>query len=1073
MRHHRSISRSTLWTLLPLLAACAVPGVEDDPAGDGATEPDLGEAQQEIGNTPREEGVNQVIYNSADISATPEEQDELGDWSSFEYRNTGTFKCTYREVNEVDNTSEIIAYSPNAGVLFPGAIVQGDSIEGGILELVGLPRSGGTISVENIELGAASRSHAVSVYNSGNVASAVAQVFQAAGASNIHTAASIEYKREDVRKLDETLLDLGVSAEWAKAKLKLDVSSAESHKRTDLFVYFRQNYYTVAVQDWVGPNKALAFDSSVQPEEAALVMSPRNPPTYIKNVTYGRMMIMRMTTDLDESTLKLALDAQFQQNGGTFGANLSLTQKHQLEQTQFHVVAIGGNPTLATSVMTQGPAALEAYLNQGAQFSPTNPGLPLSYTVAHLATDNVLQLSNASRYTVPECHLSADKLRVTLERIDVVRDGDNIGKGDFKFGFGVSTSDGSGSLNTTNDEYKRANGERIDVNRFADILVDQREGNCFNVRIKVNEYDDGFNSVHTSLFPHDPELRYCYSAGRNVWELDRSLPKEGDTNILEMASGPVTVKARFNISRVNECPSGLASDGTLCVVPSAFAINKDSDSDVTACYGNPIMVDARNLYATSSHVRRAQDHFFVEVARTDAGMTAWYDGAQQWITMGQEPAYVIENRFDVASFLSANGQTLQPNSYYSVKIASDPWVETRKRLFVRPTQSSFTINDSAATTVSVAHDAEILLNGANSCTTGSAYTLTVQGPGGAVAQGALSAAEAKDIEALDIRSFAKQRSVELVPGNTYSVRLAVSNGSSQTKSVAIAACPSYTKWNGEECVTAMSTSVWDADNDNCLVRTGPGTVGITSCVGRPPSFEMLPFGDNLVRLQFQGTGECLAAADFLNAPAVARSCDYGMKGLFEVVQVGGGAVQLVNAHSDECVSFPVSGAPLLTSCANTEPTRVKFDWERPASPVVSNFARAATVTAQSTFPGYSTARINDGDLNTAVDGAVSWANAHTAAPNGVLPQWVDINFGAPRTFSEVRVYTSASLPIRDYDLQSWNGSSWQTLVAVTGNTQTLRTDNFPAVTSDRLRILCRRGPDAQTIHARLNEVEVY
>ncbi|WP_437670608.1 thiol-activated cytolysin family protein [Sorangium sp. So ce131] len=1081
MRHHRSILRTCAFIILPLLAACFAPEGADEAGGEGAPELGVGEAQQAIGNTPREEGINEIIYNTADITATPEEQTELGDWSSFEYRNTGTFKCTYREVDEVKNTDEISAYSPNAGVLFPGAIIQGDSVESGILELVGLPRSGGTVAVNSINIAPGSTpplfSRAVSVFNSGNVDSAVAQIFQAAGAGGTFTAADFQYEVEDVRKLDETLLEAGVDAEWAKAKLGLDFSLSESHTRTDLYVYFRQKFYTVSVQDWENPNKALKFADSVKPEEAALTMSPRNPPAYIQNVSYGRMLIMRIRSNADESTVKLALNAQFEQNGGQFGVNLGFEQRQLLSQSSLKVAALGGNPTLAMAVMAPGNSsdvmtALQTYLNQGAQWSPSNPGLPLSYKVNHLATDNVLKLAYASRYTVPDCHLSADKLRVTLERIDVVNDGDNIGKGDFKYGFGVSRTDTSGGLNTTGDTYKRANGEQIHIGRFEDILVEQREGNCFNVRIKVNEYDDGFNSVHTSLYPHDPELRYCFNAGRNIWELNRSLPKEGDTNILEMVGGPVKVNVRFSVSRVNDCPSGFVSDGTVCVVPSAFAINKDARNEVTACYDDAIMIDARNLYATSSHVQRAQDHFFVEVGRTSADMAAWYEGANQWIPMGQNFPFLLENRVNLAGFLSYHGLSLQPNAYYSVKLAADPWNETRKRLFVRGRQSSFTINDSASATVGVAHDGDILLNGADSCTAGNVYTLTVQGPGGALAQGALGAAEVKDLGKLDVRAFAKQRGLELVPGNTYSVSLAVSSGHTQTKSVAISACPSFTKWNGSECVTAMDTSVWDADNDNCLVRTGPGTVGVASCAGSLPSFELLPFGDNLVRLQFLGTSECLAAADFTNAPAVTRPCGYGDKGLFEVVQLGGGVVQLVNADSGQCVSFQPSGSAMLTSCTNTEPTRVKFDWER-GTAVVSNLATGATVTAQSTFGGYSAARINDGDRSTALGGATSWANLSASSPGGGLPQWVDLNFGAPRTFSQVRVYTTASYPIRDYDLQSWNGTSWQTILAVTGNTQALRTDTFPAVTSDRLRVLCRRGPDAQPVYARLNEVEVY
>jgi thiol-activated cytolysin len=280
------------------LAALVLSGCSAGEGFDGAPEADepLASVEQKVGNDERETGINEIIYDTLDISALPEEQEQIGDWSSFEYRNTGTFKCNYREVNEVDNTSEIALYSPNAGLLYAGSLVQGDSIAGGILEPISLPRSGGTVTVEGIDILGTPRFRDIPTYSSGHVQSAVSQIFEEA--TSVSNPANGTYTVEDVRKLESTLLDLGVSAEWAKAKLNLTLSSSESHKRTDLFVLHRQAYYTVAVQSWFGPNKALAFPPSVQPDEVALVMSPRNPPAYIRSVTYGRMLIMRVTTDV-------------------------------------------------------------------------------------------------------------------------------------------------------------------------------------------------------------------------------------------------------------------------------------------------------------------------------------------------------------------------------------------------------------------------------------------------------------------------------------------------------------------------------------------------------------------------------------------------------------------------------------------------------------------------------------------------------------------------------------------------------------------------------------------------------
>ncbi|MCF2945419.1 discoidin domain-containing protein [Paenibacillus tarimensis] len=140
----------------------------------------------------------------------------------------------------------------------------------------------------------------------------------------------------------------------------------------------------------------------------------------------------------------------------------------------------------------------------------------------------------------------------------------------------------------------------------------------------------------------------------------------------------------------------------------------------------------------------------------------------------------------------------------------------------------------------------------------------------------------------------------------------------------------------------------------------------------------------------------------------------------------------------------------------------------PGQPSV-NLAIGAAVSADTTFPGYAAAKINDGDRNTTVGGNYSWAN-NNGAP---LPQHVYMNFGSNRTFNKIDLYTSQGYVMADYDLQYWNGSSWVTLVSVTGNTSTHRSHTFGEVTSSQIRVVCRKGPANQTNYVRINELEVY
>jgi len=124
------------------------------------------------------------------------------------------------------------------------------------------------------------------------------------------------------------------------------------------------------------------------------------------------------------------------------------------------------------------------------------------------------------------------------------------------------------------------------------------------------------------------------------------------------------------------------------------------------------------------------------------------------------------------------------------------------------------------------------------------------------------------------------------------------------------------------------------------------------------------------------------------------------------------------------------------------------------------------------FPGYSVNHINDGDRNTTVGEATSWANGHTFAPDGHLPNWVTLSFGSPKEINQVDLYTSTGYEIQDYDIQVPSGSSWTTVASVRNNISVHITTQFQLVTASQLRINTLRGPAIQPVYARINELEV-
>lgn len=170
----------------------------------------------------------------------------------------------------------------------------------------------------------------------------------------------------------------------------------------------------------------------------------------------------------------------------------------------------------------------------------------------------------------------------------------------------------------------------------------------------------------------------------------------------------------------------------------------------------------------------------------------------------------------------------------------------------------------------------------------------------------------------------------------------------------------------------------------------------------------------------------------------------------------------------------IAALPLLHTPPDAVASTLGAD-QPPTTNGIYNWAIWATATASSTYPyeSYAASRVNDESTSTALGGAESWVNAAQYAPNGSLPQWVQLDLRTPRTFSLVILYTTAAYPIQDYDVQVLSGSSWVTVASVRGNTAASQSINFAARTAQFVRILGLKGPNSQPQYVRVNEIEVY
>lgn len=161
-------------------------------------------------------------------------------------------------------------------------------------------------------------------------------------------------------------------------------------------------------------------------------------------------------------------------------------------------------------------------------------------------------------------------------------------------------------------------------------------------------------------------------------------------------------------------------------------------------------------------------------------------------------------------------------------------------------------------------------------------------------------------------------------------------------------------------------------------------------------------------------------------------------------------------------------------------------WERSESlavPVPHNHALAAQATTSSTYTAgcgaptancYAVTKVNDGSRSTALGGLDSWAN-DWGQP---MPQWVQLNWSTPVTFSRVNLFSTVGFELSNFRIEYLDSfGSWLPVADVPFNaTATPAPFTLPgggSATTRSLRVIARSGSAVQPGYARINEIEVF
>ncbi len=348
--------------------------------------------------SPTNNSQYQTTINSGGAfpSVTPMDSVTSAD-TTVETQNNEQYFCTTKHYSVVKTPDDFPTFDPLADVIYPGNLLQGNSLANATPNPIPAKRAGGTI-VMTILNGSPAASETIPVVDLGHVITAQNDII-ARASDTLPARFTFSYEAVDSRQQLALALDIEYSNLTGDLSTSLSFDQDKEYNR--YVVKLVQSYFTMAFQLPTSIDDIFAQDET--PSDLAQYIGPGNPAAFVSSVTYGRIFYLLIESTSSKSDMQASIDASF--NGAVAGGSIGGSGQYltALQNVRVKAFAMGGEASAAIGAITTDFNTLKQYLAQGGSI---RTGVPLSYVVRSLANPSqIVKVGLSSEYDVTDCEL--------------------------------------------------------------------------------------------------------------------------------------------------------------------------------------------------------------------------------------------------------------------------------------------------------------------------------------------------------------------------------------------------------------------------------------------------------------------------------------------------------------------------------------------------------------------------------------------------------------------------------------------------------------------------------------------
>lgn len=325
-------------------------------------------------------------------------EETVGDVVSEFDINTKTY-CTSEKVKMGAEFSESMLLDPTSNVIFPGSIIDGNSVVTGAYRQITLDRAPLVIST-SLPYTNSAPSRVVKNPSLSTVREAVKDMVYNCDLTGA-TPANITFEKTEIFTKEQLNLAVGVSADVMN---KVDIASNfnfnEDNTNSKVLIKFQQVYYTIDVD---APSKPSGFFAeSVTAEDLKIAVGGNTVPVYVSSVKYGRVAYFCIESSSSAKDIIQDFEANVDVSKVDIAIKESLKSSEAFKDASIKGVVIGGSASQATQTIN-GLEAMISYITSGGDFSKESPSAPIAYTLTKVSNNEVFSVQSGTEFVARKC----------------------------------------------------------------------------------------------------------------------------------------------------------------------------------------------------------------------------------------------------------------------------------------------------------------------------------------------------------------------------------------------------------------------------------------------------------------------------------------------------------------------------------------------------------------------------------------------------------------------------------------------------------------------------------------------